>query len=103
MGRILISRKVDRSVEDLVGRFDRYLSQARDAVAPFDEGADYSWNTHRNLVTIRGDRFHAQVVFLPTQVMVIADIPMLWYPFRKKIEEGITHALDSIIANGKAT
>ena len=101
MGRILILRETERSVEDLARRFDRYLIQARETITPFDEVADYSWNSHRNRVTIRGGHFHAEVVLMPKRVMVIADIPMLWFPFKNKIEERITHALDSIIANGE--
>ena len=97
MTKVVVFRKSEKTPEEIASRMEQYLSQAWEALRPFDGVATCVWNSHRNKITIRGNKFHADVVIVPKGIVVRAEIPMIWYPFRKKIEERIFHALDMII------
>jgi hypothetical protein len=100
MAKVLVLRETERTVEDLAERFDRYLRRADETLRPFLDVTECSWNARRNRATIRAGRVHAEVVIMPGRVLVMADIPVVWLPFRGRIEERIAHALEQIVEAG---
>lgn len=97
MAKLVVFRESEKAHEELVLCIEQYLSHLLEVVRPFDQVVTYTWNERRNKVSILGKRFKAEVVLVPKGVVVMTKIPVVWYPFRKKIEERITVALEMII------
>ncbi len=97
MAKLVVFRESKKAQDELVSCIEQYLLHLLEAVRPFDHAVIYEWNERRNKVSVLGKRFKAEVVIVPKGVVVMGDIPVIWYPFRKMIEERITRALDMII------
>lgn len=97
MAKLLVLRDTDRTVEDLAERFDRYFRQADETLRPFLDETQYEWNARRNRATIQAGKMHGEVVLMPKRVLVMVDIPLMWLPFKGRIEERIARALHYIV------
>ena len=97
MAKLIIFRDSNKSRDEIVSCIEQYLLHLLEVVKPFDHVVSYTWNERRNKVSVLGKRFKAEVVLVPKGVVVMGEIPVIWYPFRKMIEERITRALDMII------
>lgn len=97
MAKLIIFRESNKSRDEIVSCIEQYLLHLLEVVKPFDHVVSYTWNERRNKVSVLGKRFKAEVVLVPKGVVVMGEIPVIWYPFRKMIEERITRALDMII------
>jgi hypothetical protein len=97
MAKVLVLRETERTVEDLADRFDHYFRQADETLRPFLDVTEHSWNARRNRATIQAGRVHAEVVLMPGRVLVMADLPVVWLPFKGRIEERIARALERIV------
>ncbi len=97
MSRFVVLRKTGLTVEDVADRLDRYFQQAGETVRPFVEGAQYAWNARRTRATIHAGHVKAEVVLLPKQVMVLVDVPLMWVPFKRRLEAQVARALDAIV------
>ena len=97
MAKLIIFRDSNKSRDEIVSCIEQYLLHLLEVVKPFDHVVSYSWNEHRNKVSVLGKRFKAEVVLVPKGVVVMGEIPVIWYPFRNMIEERITRTLDMII------
>jgi len=97
MSKLVVFRESKKAQEELISCIEQYLLHLLEVVKPFDHVVSYSWNEHRNKVSVLGKRFKAEVVLVPKGVVVMGEIPVIWYPFRNMIEERITRTLDMII------
>jgi len=98
--RLVIFKETDRPEAEIASEIERYLVHVRNTLRPFEEEATYTWNRHRNRMTIQGNRFAAEVVLIPKGVLVTVEIPAILYPFKRRIEEQLSSAVDKIIGNG---
>jgi hypothetical protein len=101
MGKVVIYRELHQNPEGIGCQVENYLAQAAESLRPFDGKIQYAWNTHRNRIDVHGERFTAEIVLVPKGIVVMVEIPVLWYPFRKRIEGGIIRILDTAIAQAE--
>ncbi|MCC7201985.1 MAG: hypothetical protein IT393_04885 [Nitrospirae bacterium] len=97
MSKLVVFRESKKAQDELVSCIERYLLHLLEVVKPFDHVVSYTWNEHRNKMSVLGKRFKAEVVLVPKGIVVMGEIPVIWYPFRNMIEERIAKALDMII------
>lgn len=85
------------SETDFISRLDSYLSQADETLKPFDNQIEYFWNDRRDRVSIHSSLFRADIMHLVKKgVLVMANLSLVAYPYKRKIEEHISHALTEI-------
>jgi hypothetical protein len=97
MSRLVVLRKTALTIEDVADRLDQYFQRASETVNPFVPGAWYAWNPRRTRATIHAGHVKAEVVLLPKHVMVMVDVPLMWLPFKGRLEAQVTRALDAIV------
>ncbi len=97
MAKLVVFREAEKAREEIITSIEQYLSHLVEVIRPFDQVFDCSWNERRNKLSVHGERFKADVVLVPKGVVVMTEIPLVWYPFRKMIEDRINMALDMII------
>ena len=100
MHKVVLYKEVTVSSTEFTARLDRYLSTASDALKVFDYEVECGWNLHRDRLMLRSSMFTADVVHLLNKgVLVIVNLPLIAYPFKRQIEARINHALGEIFAD----
>ena len=99
MSKIVVFFKTEQSAERLFPKIDQFLKKAGEILRPFDQVSSYDWNSHRNRVTIIGGRFDAEVVLTAKGVIISANIPSIFVPFKQTIQKQISQAMEAIVGD----
>ena len=105
MQKVVVFRECVLTESDFVSRLDDLLAKVNETLQVFDGKIGYAWNERRDRLIIRSHLFTAEIMYLTRKgVVVMVNLSLVAYPFRRQIEDRIRRALDSVFpSKGEAS
>jgi hypothetical protein len=95
--KLVVYRDCVLSETEFASRLDAFLGRINETLQAFDGQMTCNWNERRDRLTVRSRFFTAEIMHLVRKgVVVMVNLSVIAYPFRRQIEERIGHAMTAV-------